>query len=130
MRDMIGSIWAIPRSNRRFTAAHLGLALLVGAVIGGGGTFALRGGIPMAGAVGTGAEAAPPRATITADEVNTTATEQYAGWYLRPPIGAGAWAAETEQYTDKWYKRATDLAGSTTATEQYYSYYIGDRSDD
>ena len=126
---MTGTIWESPRSNRKFSAAHLGLALLIGAVVGGAATFALDVSLPTA-RISEPAVQAAPRATVAANDVHTAATEQYAGWYLRSPIGAGAWAAETEQYTGEWYERAANLAGSTTATEQYYSYYIGDRSDD
>ena len=126
---MTGTIWEIPRTNRKFSAVHLGLALLIGAVVGGAATFALGVGLPTAGVTGPAVEA-EPRTTVAAGALHAAATEQYAEWYLRSPIGAGAWAAETEQYTGQWYERAANLAGSTTATEQYYSYYIGDRSDD
>ncbi len=126
---MTGTIWEIPRTNRKFSAVHLGVALLIGAVVGGAATFTLGAGLPTARVTAPAAEAAP-RATVAAGDVHAAATEQYAGWYLRSPIGARAWAAETEQYTREWYERAANLAGSTTATEQYYSYYLGDGRDD
>ena len=105
---MTGTIWEIPRTNRKFSAAHLGLALLIGAVVGGAATFAVGAVLPAARVTAPAAEAAP-RATFAAGDVH---------------------AAATEQYTREWYERAANLAGSTTATEQYYSYYLGDRRDD
>lgn len=86
---MTGTIWESPRSNRKFSAAHLGLALLIGAVAGGAATFAIDVSLPTARISEPAVEAAP-RATVVANDVHAAATEQYAGWYLRSPIGAGA----------------------------------------
>jgi hypothetical protein len=123
---MTGTAASLSPAHRRFNVAHVGLALLIGAALGASATFAITDGVPASLGVPASADA-PTRTTSSGAEADGSATRQYVDWYLRPSIGARSWLAETAQYTAHWYEVAADLAGSTTATEQYYSHYLGDR---
>ena len=119
---------AIPQSSiagrRAFVSAPLMLALLAGVVIGSISTFVVTEELLAPDAAASVAVADANTATEAARYA--AASEQYVGWYTRPPMGAAKWSTATDQYTALWYARAADLAGTTTATEQYVSWYMRD----
>jgi hypothetical protein len=102
-------------TGRAGRATMLTITLLIGLVIGSTATFLM---VDRRDSTDTGRAAANVAAT--------SASTQYADWYLRAPTAGRSTTTASRQYAD-WYTRSTSLAGSTTAGEQYRDWYAGHR---
>ena len=114
------------RSDRLGGVRALTIALVMGMLLGATAMLALGQRFPTTDVVRPAADTPASVPDAAAADRFAAATGQYVDWFTRDPIGARTWAAATSQYTAVWYARAADLAGSTTATEQYVSWYMRD----